>query len=168
MPEKIENEITTPVEKETQPDKIDEFIELAKKNQEDKIDRSEYEAMRNERDRVMAALIDGQKLEKQAESIPDIAKLSEIFRNPDSTNLEVVSASLGIRQAALKKGKRDPFAPTNPTEEDLRNAQKVADVFQECVDQANGNNEDFIFYLNKHIADDDKGLLAALARKRRK
>lgn len=80
------------------------------------------------------------------ESLEAIA--TKLFKkNSNLTNLEHAQLSLEYRDKFLDRYNEDPFAMRgksyNPTEEDLRCAQKVADAYRSCIEYADGDPEVF-------------------------
>ena len=148
------------------PGSVDDFIKAAKEAKEDRVTRAEYDKVIEDNRKLMEALLEGKELDSEDDetpSTPDVAELKKVFRDPDATNLEIVSASLGIRKAVLESTGKDPFASKD---EDAESAQKVADVFQQCVDEADGDSEKFVYLLKNRIYD-DSALTAAMEKRRK-
>lgn len=165
MPNENENETkTVEPEQKPAPATVDEFLAAAKEAKENTVSKEDYDKIVAERNKLMKSILDGEKLEKEAAtSKPDIAELKRIFKDPDSSNLQIVTASLGIREAVIEKTGKDPFA-AKP--EENKRAAEVAGILQQCVDEANGDDEKFVYLLNSHLAEDDPTLIAAINKRK--
>jgi len=55
--------------------------------------------------------------------------------------------TLELRNTLIAKGERDPFLPYGsqiaPTPEDVEKAEKAAQIYQECIDYADGDSKLF-------------------------
>ena len=64
-----------------------------------------------------------------------------------SSNLEIAEKVLKLREAMIDQGLPDPFLPIGKnvrvSEEDIKKANNVADVFEHCIDYAEGDSEAF-------------------------
>lgn len=71
--------------------------------------------------------------------------LFEAFEN--SSNLEIAGKVLKLREAMIDQGLPDPFLPIGKnvriSEEDIKKANNVADVFEHCIEYAEGDSEAF-------------------------
>ena len=74
------------------------------------------------------------------------------------SNIEYAKHALRIRKKMMELGQPDPFLPKGhdfkPDESDKQKAQNVADVFEECIEAANGDNALFTATLQSKIAED--------------
>lgn len=149
----------------------DEIIEL-KKNY---VSKKELDAIKAERDQAIAdrnkvyeSVLNGEGLPQAKEKKP-IQELRQAYReavnNKNATNLEVVSAQIELRDALVEAGELDPFAPSNPTPDDLAAAARVADVKRQCVREANGDPKKFVYLFESRIANDDPALTAAIKKR---
>ena len=170
MPTNENENPTVEKEKEKQDpatDNVDIFIDAAKEVKNRSVSKEEYEKVVADRKKLLDFILEGKELEKEDEanpSTPDVAELKKVFRDPDASNLEIVSASLGIRDAVLKETGKDPFSSS---ESDAAAAQRVADVFKQCVDEAKGDDEKFTYLLKSRISDDDAVLVAAIEKRKK-
>ena len=93
-------------------------------------------------------------------SLEDLRK--ELFRpDHDLSNLEFIEKSLELRQRVMEETGEDCFVSRgpgiNPTAESYAAAQRVADVYQECIDYANGDSEVFTNELLRRMPDSPLG-----------
>lgn len=72
-------------------------------------------------------------------------------------NLEYVQTAVELRDLLIAQGQRDPFLPYGegvlPTAEDVECANRVASVFKECIDYADGDPDIFTSELQRRTVD---------------
>ena len=90
----------------------------------------------------------------------DVQELrNELFKeNSELTNLEFIEKSLKLREALLKEDpSNDIFVARghniSPTQADYDTAERVAEIYAECVDYANGDSELFTQELMRRTND---------------
>lgn len=90
----------------------------------------------------------------------DIDKLRNELYGPNAressmTNLEFVTKQLQLRDALIERGDPDPYLPygIDVTNDDIEGAQLVADLFKECIEASNGDDEVFTALLGSKITD---------------
>ena len=135
-----------------------DYIEAIKDLKQNTVDRSKYDELRAENKKLLESIVNGREIEmpeaKQQESIEEIRKA---WLNPDANNLEVITNALKLREALIAEGKPDPFLPLGkqimPTNEDIEAANRVAEVFQSCVDYAEGDSAVFTNELQRRTID---------------
>mgnify|MGYP001624645333 FL=1 len=102
-------------------------------------------------------LVNGESIDVKKEEPVNIDELRDKLFNKESTNLEYISNALKLREELMKQGKPDPFLPAGkniiPTEEDIKTADRVAKVLQECVDYADGDSNVFTNELQRVTVD---------------
>ena len=127
---------------------IDTIAELKRNS----IDRSEYEKLLEENKQLLKNFTEfkPQEEEVQPQKNYDLDGLrKKLFGDKDLSNLEYIQTALELREGIIEKDgpEADPFVGKGhdlvPTEQDYTTAQKVANVFQHCVDVANGDSEVF-------------------------
>jgi len=157
MEEELINETGKQVDDMTQ-----DYLEAIKTLKQNSVDRSEYDKLKTENKRLLDSVVNGTQVEVEKPIVytdEDIQALRNDLFNPekDHTNLEYISKTLELRKALMMNGKADPFIPVgkqiSPTEEDIRVANKVAQVYQECIDYAQGDSEAFTNELQRRTND---------------
>ncbi len=158
----------TDEEKKVETGNVDEmtpdYVAAIKELKEKSVDRSKYDALKAENKKLLDAVVNGQELEGVQGSEPtlrDPKVIREELFNHDHNNLEYVQLMLELRNTLIAKGERDPFLPygeqIQPTAEDIQSAEKCAQVYQECIDYAEGDSTLFTQELqrrtNKSIFD---------------
>ena len=160
MAEEKEKEIsvTGTVEDNTQ-----DYINAIKDLKQNSVDRSEYEKLRAENKRLIDTVVNGlpgqeeQVVVKHSkEQIDDLR--NELFNSPrELNNLEYVTKAMELREALIENGEPDPFLPVgkqiSPTRDDLEGAEKVAQVYRECIEYAEGDSEVFTNELMRRTRD---------------
>lgn len=127
---------------------IDTIAELKRNS----VDKSEYEKLLEENKQLLKNFTEfkPQEEEVQPQKTYDLDGLrKKLFGDKDLSNLEYIKTALELREGIIAKDgiEADPFVGRGhdlvPTEQDYNTAQKVANVFQHCVDVADGDNEVF-------------------------
>ena len=158
MAEEKEISVTGTVEDNTQ-----DYLAAIKELKENSVNRSEYDKLRAENNRLIDAVVNGQPGQEEQvvvkhskEQIDDLR--NELFNSPrELNNLEYITKALELREALIENGKPDPFLPVgkqiSPTRDDLEGAEKVAQVYKECIDYAEGDSEVFTNELMRRTRD---------------
>lgn len=145
-----ENEILTNESGEEIVDNSVDYISAIKEMKQNSVARSEYEKLKEENRNLLKSLVNGETIDVQVDKEPvDIDAIKKKFNNSDMNNLEYIKTALDLRNAVIERDgiESDPFLPkghnVTVTENDFRTAARVADVFQHCVDYADGDSEVF-------------------------
>ena len=158
MAEEKEISVTGTVEDNTQ-----DYLAAIKELKQNSVDRSEYDKLRAENKKLIDAVVNGQPGQEEPvftkhskEQIDDLR--NELFNSPrELNNLEYITKALELREALIENGKPDPFLPVgkqiSPTRDDLEGAEKVAQVYKECIDYAEGDSEVFTNELMRRTRD---------------
>lgn len=151
-----EKDLTSVSQQEEVNDSID-YIEAIKEIKQNSVDREAYNKLREENKRLLNSLVNGESVDVKKEEPVNIDELRDKLFNKESTNLEYISNALKLREELMKQGKPDPFLPAGkniiPTEEDIKTANRVAKVLQECVDYADGDSNVFTNELQRVTVD---------------
>ena len=158
MAEEKEISVTGTVEDNTQ-----DYLAAIKELKENSVNRSEYDKLRAENKKLIDAVINGQPGQEEPaftkhskEQIDDLR--NELFNSPrELNNLEYVTKAMELREALIENGEPDPFLPVgkqiSPTRDDLEGAEKVAQVYRECIEYAEGDSEVFTNELMRRTRD---------------
>ncbi len=158
MAEEKEISVTGTVEDNTQ-----DYLAAIKELKQNSVDRSEYDKLRAENKKLIDAVVNGQPSQEEPvaskhskEQIDDLR--NELFNSPrELNNLEYVTKAMELREALMENGEPDPFLPVgkqiSPTRDDLEGAEKVAQVYKECIDYAEGDSEVFTNELMRRTRD---------------
>lgn len=135
-----------------------DYIEAIQTLKQNSVDRSKYDALKAENKKLLDSIINGTEVAQPAkEDTKSIEELREAYLNEDQSNLEYITNTLKLREALIAKGEPDPFLPFGeqilPTDEDVKAAQKVAEVLQECVEYAEGDSAVFNNELQRRLVD---------------
>ena len=158
MAEEKEISVTGTVEDNTQ-----DYLAAIKELKEKSVDRSEYDKLRAENKKLIDAVVNGQPGQEE----PVVSKHSkeqidelrnDLFNSPkELNNLEYVTKAMELREALMENGEPDPFLPVgkqiSPTRDDLEGAEKVAQVYRECIEYAEGDSEVFTNELMRRTRD---------------
>ena len=158
MLEEKEVSVTGTVEDNTQ-----DYLAAIKELKENSVNRSEYDKLRAENKKLIDAVVNGQPGQEEPaftkhskEQIDDLR--NELFNSPrELNNLEYVTKAMELREALIENGEPDPFLPVgkqiSPTRDDLEGAEKVAQVYRECIEYAEGDSEVFTNELMRRTRD---------------
>ena len=158
MVEEKEISVTGTVEDNTQ-----DYLAAIKELKEKSVDRSEYDKLRAENKKLIDAVVNGQPGQEE----PVVSKHSkeqidelrnDLFNSPkELNNLEYITKAMELREALIENGEPDPFLPVgkqiSPTRDDIEGAEKVAQVYRECIEYAEGDSEVFTNELMRRTRD---------------
>ena len=158
MAEDKEINVTGTVEDNTQ-----DYLAAIKELKENSVNRSEYDKLRAENKRLIDAVVNGQPGQEEQvvvkhskEQIDDLR--NDLFNSPrELNNLEFITKTMELREALMENGEPDPFLPVgkqiSPTRDDIEGAEKVAQVYKECIEYAEGDSEVFTNELMRRTRD---------------
>ena len=134
-------------------DTTTDYIEAIAQLKKNSVDRSEYDKLRAENKKLIDAVVNAQPAQEEQvvvkhskEQIDDLR--NDLFNSPrELNNLEFITKTMELREALMENGEPDPFLPVgkqiSPTRDDIEGAEKVAQVYKECIDYAEGDSEVF-------------------------
>lgn len=125
------------------------------------VSKEEYNALNEKYKGLLQAVVDGGKLpdDVQKQDEPKIEDLRKKLAAEGLSNLEYAQAALNLRKAIIERdgANADPFVPhgvkVSASQEDFEKAQKVADIFQECIDESRGDSNVFTALLMNRTKD---------------
>ena len=144
-------------------DNTQDYLAAIKELKENSVNRSEYDKLRAENKRLIDAVVNGQPGQEEQvlvkhskEQIDDLR--NDLFNSPrELTNLEFITKTMELREALMENGEPDPFLPVgkqiSPTRDDIEGAEKVAQVYKECIEYAEGDSEVFTNELMRRTRD---------------
>ena len=140
-----------------------DYLNVIKDMKQNSVPKEEFEKLREENRMLLDTIANNVPADsgnKEPEEVVDVDKLrEELFSSDDQdiTNLDYITKVLKLRKAIMDKGGRDPFLPSGqnilPTDEDIKTANRVAEVYQNCVDIADGNPDIFTQELQRVTVD---------------
>ena len=135
-----------------------DYIAAIKELKENSVDRSKYDQLKAENKKLLDSIVNGTDVDLPAkEEKKSIEELRAAYLKEDQSNLEYITNTLKLREALIAEGKPDPFLPIGeqimPTDDDVKTANKVAEVLQECVDYAEGDSAVFTNELQRRLVD---------------
>ena len=142
----------TDEEKKVETGKVDDtqvdYIEAIKNLKQNTVDRSKYDELKAENKKLLDSIVNGQSVEVENQpQYRDVNVIRDELFNHEHNNLEYMKLSLELRNTLIAKGERDPFLPYGsqiaPTPEDVEKAEKAAQIYQECIDYADGDSKLF-------------------------
>lgn len=146
MEEKDQNSVTSQQgdTTETEFDPVQAINEL----KQNSVSKEKYEQVVAEKNKYLKALIDGNQVAEAAPKQPvDVDALRADLFGKDLSNLDFAKKTLELRDALIERDGVDIFvgkgSKLTPTQEDYEAAQRVADVFQNCIEVSDGDSEIF-------------------------
>jgi len=148
----LNNETGTPVVDNT------DYIAAINELKQNSVDRSKYDALKAENKKLLDSIVNGTEIaQPTVEEKKSVDELRAAYLKEDQSNLEYITNTLKLREAIIAEGKPDPFLPIGeqiiPTDDDVKTAEKVAQVLQECVDYAEGDSAVFTNELQRRLVD---------------
>lgn len=126
-------------------DSTPDYLAAIQELKQNSVDRSEYEKLKAENKKLINAVVNGQTVDVESQpKYRDVNDIRDELFNHEHNNLEYVKLALELRSTLMAKGESDPFLPVgsqiSPTADDVEKAEKVAQVYQECIDYADGDS----------------------------
>ena len=129
-------------------DSTQDYLAAIQELKQNSVDRSEYEKLKAENKKLINAVVNGQSGDIEAKpEHRDVDVIRDELFNQEHSNLDYVKLALELRSSLIAEGKPDPFLPVGnqiaPTAQDEEAAEKVAAIYQECIDYADGDSKLF-------------------------
>lgn len=139
------------------------YLDEIKNLKKNTVSLSDYEKLKDENRNLLKTIVEQGQVEAPADTTPktyskeELSQMCKDLLSFDGDNLHYVEKSLKLREAMIQSGERDPFVPYGahyaPTDEDFAAAEKTAQVYQECVDYAQGDPSVFTNELMRRTLD---------------
>lgn len=140
------------------------YIEAIKNLKASTVSKEAYDKVVNENKTLIESLVNGTQVSTdsaKAEVKPTAAECKKKLFNPekDLTNLEYVKRTLAYRNALMEETGEDCFVAPNHLDPNYdveaihAQADKVADVLQQCIDQSDGDDGVFRARLSSRLND---------------
>lgn len=127
----------------------EDYLNTIKELKANSVDRKAYDKLREENRNLLKSLVEGQTIDQpsEPEQTYDANELKTLLASGDLNNVQFIDTALKLRKTIMDDGGADPFIPSShnysPTRDDVETAERVAEVFQHCVDYSEGNSEVF-------------------------
>lgn len=146
-----------------EPKQYEEYIETIAELKKNSVSKEKYEELEREKKGLIEALKSGQQITIQAEaekeeSIEELRK--ELYGDPDKPmkNIDYIEKTLKLRKKIMDDGYPDPFLPNGSdyeiSKDDIETAEMIAQIYQECLDYADGDDQLFTNELMRRTKDD--------------
>ena len=139
-----------------------QYIEAIRELKLNSVSREQYDKLAQENKTLVKALVEGEQLTTVSENPyrnPEEIR-QELWGHNGRTGLsqcEYLEKCLELREACIDTGEGDPFVFNGyfkkPTRDDYETAQHTAEVYRECLDYANGNDQTLITELQRRMND---------------
>ena len=138
-----------------------DYIAEIQKLKANTVSIDDYNRLKADNKKLINALASGETIDSTESSNPEknINELrNKLLKNGNSlNNLDYVKTAVDLRDALIAQGQQDPFLPYGegvlPTAEDVECANRVASVFKECIDYADGDPDIFTSELQRRTVD---------------
>lgn len=136
-----------------------QYIDALNELKANTVDKSKYEALQAENKKLLNSLVNGQTVDVPREEKIDVNELRSKVLTQDNNmnNLTYIENVMKLRKAVMDEGQKDPFLPSGhdviPSKEEIEAANRVASVFQECIDYADGDSTIFTNELMRRTVD---------------
>lgn len=123
------------------------------------VPKDKYNKLVEDNAKLMKALANGETLTpEQAPEKPNIEELRAAYLNfENKSDLQIATDTLALRNALIEDGQPDPFLPNGNsvelTEQDYVDAQRVADLLQYAIDNADGDDAIFRAQFSSKLVD---------------
>ena len=139
-------------------DRTQDYLDAIKNLKQNSVSKTEYDNLKAENKKLLNAVINGQTVEQEAKvQYRDPKDIRDELFNHEHNNLEYVKLALELRNTLIANGELDPFLPIGqkiaPTQEDIDRAELTAQVYQECIDYADGDSQLFTQELGRRTRD---------------
>ena len=139
-------------------DMTPDYLEAIKALKQNSVDRQDYDKLKAENKKLLDSIVNGQAVEvEKGPEYRDVQEIRDELFNHEHNNLEYIKLALELRNTLIAKGETDPFLPVgkqiSPTREDIEAAERCAQVYQECVDYAEGDSALFTQELMRRTKD---------------
>ena len=136
-----------------------DYIQVIKELKEKTVSKDQYAKLKAENAKLLNSVLNGESVDVTVPEKPDINELRKSLFTEDNglNNIQYVEKMLQLRDAVIEQGKPDPFLPfghhVNPDNVDIEAANRVATIYRECLDYADGDNAIFTNELQRRMID---------------
>lgn len=138
------------------------YIDAIKEIQANSVSKERYNKLLDENKYLVDSLVKGESLAPANSAPQEVRTLKDIMNDQKDCAAKgnqcgYIEYALEFRDKLLEETGEDCFvsrgANVTPTEESYRNAQKVADIYKECLDYANGDDKALINELQRRMVE---------------
>lgn len=126
------------------------------------VPKDEYQKVVEDNKNLMNALANGtggvyEDEDEEEEKVVDVDALRKTLfnANSDVSDLEYITCAVQLRDYILETEEKDIFLPNNPSyqfkDSDAMTTHRIAEVFKECIEAADGNNDVFKAQLQARV-----------------
>ena len=140
-------------------DENEDYIQAIQELKDSTVSKELYEKLKADNKKLLDTLVAGGSIEDKEEQKETVEELRKKLFDGDGnlSNLDYISAVVDLRDALIEAGKPDPFLPfghnTVPSREEVEQAERVAAVFKECIEYADGDSSIFTNELQRRTID---------------
>lgn len=131
----------------------EDYIATINSIKQNSVPREEYEKLVEERRQLLKSLETSKPQETSADEVPEDLNMLRNKLNNSKSDLEYAENALHLRDAVLKQEGVDIFVNPHSGVDETSDAEEVANVLRECVDQSGGSNAVFVAKVGEKIID---------------
>lgn len=132
-----------------------DYIETIKELKNNTVSKELYQEALDKNKKLLEALKEGKQVEEQPKRSKE--DLIKVIKDEHTTNQDFVKASLELREIYKEETGKDLFIPNCnsyvPQDSDNVAAEKVATIFSECLEYAEGDAQAFTNELQRRTND---------------
>ena len=161
------------VETPEQDNNNQQYIDIIKDLKANTVSKDRYNQLMEENKTLLQSLVNGEVVTPVAPEVekPPIEDLVNEMRGRNISDISFVEKALEFRDRVLEETGEDCFVSKGhnitPTQESYIAAQRTADIYKECLEYANGDNQAFINELQRRMIDNSLGNINNKINKRR-
>lgn len=161
------------VETPEQENSNQQYIDMIKDLKANTVSKDRYNQLMEENKNLLESLVNGEVVAPAAPEVekPPIEDLVREMRGRNISDISFVEKALEFRDRVLEETGEDCFVSKGhnitPTQESYIAAQKTADIYKECLEYANGDNQAFINELQRRMVDNPLANINNKVNKRR-
>lgn len=131
------------------------YVEIIDQIKRETVPLEKYNKLVQEQKDLLTKFRNNEQLDNSSEESMSLKELNQKMNREGISNLEYIDTALKYREQYIKENGIDPFLPNGikitPTNADIEAANRVAAIFQECVDNADGDSNIFMSELNRRV-----------------
>lgn len=145
---------TEQVENENQ-----QYIDAIRDLKANSVSKDRYNKLMEENKNLLNSLVNGEQIATAipVEEKPPIDDLVKEMRSKTIPDCSFIEKALEFRERVLEETGEDCFVSRGhnitPSQESYAGAQRVADIYKECLEYANGDNKVFINEVQRRMVD---------------
>lgn len=144
-----ENKVTETIEENV------DYIQALANLKASTVSKDQYAKLKEENKKLLDAIVSGDNITVNSEDTLTAKELAHKLNNFKGSDLEFVQTSLAYRDQMIEEGYNDPWIPSghevSPTPANYETADRIASIYRDCIEAADGNNGVFLAELQRRM-----------------